>query len=493
MDETTKTGQGRASAYLTVYLTLTMTIVLSLCLALIEGVRQNAVFLEAQCVTDIGLNSILAEYHRELLAQYNLFAIDSSYGSVLPQTAATAEHLREYVEKNLSSEDVFMDWLLYRDFLGIRPESVEVTGVSILTDEKGAVFRKRAAEALWDDLNLNLFQELQQWMQVVESEQLMERDVLSEKEKLDKKLDSYNGKTVQISETEWIDVEVVNPTAALEKKRKDGILKWVVDDPGALSEKRISTSNSILTRMAIGKINQGNIEIEKPEEAEKLLERFLFQEYLMRYMGYYGAEDEESALTYQIEYLIMGKTGDYENLQSVVNQIFTIREAANLIYLLSDQEKCAAAEVVGTVLAGAMGIPEAGVLLKMILLCGWSFAESLYDMECLMAGERVVLQKTSDTWHYNLESALKLSKVERGSQAGGLSYADYLRILLWLQPEETLTARAMNMVETDIRQTPGNASFRLDGCLDTVEACVGIKSVYGYTCEITGCKSYAAE
>ena len=51
-------------SYLTVYLTLTLTLILSLCLALIEGVRQNAIFLEAECVTDIGLNSIFAEYHR---------------------------------------------------------------------------------------------------------------------------------------------------------------------------------------------------------------------------------------------------------------------------------------------------------------------------------------------------------------------------------------------------------------------------------------------
>ena len=47
-------------AYLTVYLSLTMSVLLSLCLALIEGVRSNAIRLEAECIMDIGMDSILA-------------------------------------------------------------------------------------------------------------------------------------------------------------------------------------------------------------------------------------------------------------------------------------------------------------------------------------------------------------------------------------------------------------------------------------------------
>ena len=131
-------------AYLTVYLTLTLTILLSLCLALIEGVRQNTIFLEAECVTDIGMNSIFAEYHRELLAQYNLFAIDSSYGSPLPETDVTVRHMAEYMEKNFSGEDVILDWLFYRDFLGMQLKDIDMTKVSFMTDNEGSVFRRRA-------------------------------------------------------------------------------------------------------------------------------------------------------------------------------------------------------------------------------------------------------------------------------------------------------------------------------------------------------------
>ena len=70
--------ENQINAYLTIYLALILALVLSLCLTLIEGSRQNAFYMEAECVTDIGLNSVMAEFHRELLTQYNLFAIDSS-------------------------------------------------------------------------------------------------------------------------------------------------------------------------------------------------------------------------------------------------------------------------------------------------------------------------------------------------------------------------------------------------------------------------------
>lgn len=482
------------NAYLTVYLTLTLTIVLSLYLALIESARQNAFFLETECVTDVGLNSALAEYHRELLDQYNLFAVDSSYGTVLPQVDITGRHLSEYIEMNLSTDEVFMDWLLYRDFVGASLKDVEVTKARYLTDGDGAVFRRRAAEAVWNDMNLNLFEDLQGWMQTVESEKLAERDIEAEKHKLDQELDSYDGEEVYISETEWITIDVVNPTDALEKLRKKGILSLAVDNPLALSNKSISTENLIESRAAVGSINDGNMELAELAEGEKLLERFFFQEYLLQYMGHYGAESEEDVLSYQIEYLIAGQGNDINNLQSVANTIFAVRQVANTLYVFSDEDSRIVAGVLAKALAIAMELPEAKELLEWILLFGWAFAESVYDMRCLMNGERIPLMKDPESWFFSLDKALTMNLIEVNRQeTEGLSYEDYLRILMCLQDEEQLTMRAMNMVEADIRATEGNEHFRLDGCLDSVEVVVQFESAFGYECEITRQKGYSTQ
>ena len=79
---------------------------------------------------------------------------------------------------------------------------------------------------------------------------------------------------------------------------------------------------------------------------------------------------------------------------------------------------------------------------------------------------------------------------DQTQDGGGLAYKDYLRIFMMLTDTDTLTARAMNMVEADIRKTPGNAAFRLDGCYDAVEAYIRVGSRYGFQYEIIRQKSY---
>lgn len=481
----------KTPAYLTVYLALSMTIMISLCLALIEGVRSNAIRLEAECIMDIGLHSILAEYHRELFEQYNLLAIDSSYGTLSPGKANTEAHLEEYIKRNMSMEDIFLEGFLYRDFLAMEPEDIELTKVSILTDNKGGVFRRQAAAAIKDDVGITLLEELTEWMRTVEINNLTGADIAAQKRRVDEELQSYNGERVQISEETWETIKIENPTGKLEENRSKGALALVIEDTDKLSTRSIGEENLIGSRMKQGKINQGNVMLSELSESEKLLERFLFQEYLLKYMGYYGTGSEENVLLYQTEYLIAGKTCDLDNLKSVVNCLTAIREAANAIYIFSDSEKCTEAELAATLICGLLQVPELTTLLKVVLLLGWAYAESLYDIEVLLQGGRVPLIKSRETWHYGLEGAL--SGFQRTEEAGcgtGLSYEDYLRIMLMLTDIDTMTQRAMNLVEANIRTTPGNAAFRLDGCYVRAEVLMKVKSAYGYAYEITRQRGY---
>lgn len=485
-----KRGGKTCPGYLTVYLALTMAVMLSLCLALIEGARSNAIRVEAECVVDIGLNSILAEYHRELFRQYNLFAIDSSYGTDASGVEDMTRHLRGYLDRNFSLEGIFLSDFIYRDFTGVSVDSLELMGAAILTDGEGTVFRRRAVEAIRDDCNLTLFENLQQWMQVVEDNGLRERNVAAEKSIIDEQIQAYDGQEIQIAENNLSVVEVRNPTEELEKIRQSGILKYVVEDVEGLSEKSISLSNLIFARMEQGQINKGNMPVEEITDGEQLLERFFFQEYLLKYLGHYNEEKESGALSYQVEYLLANNDTDVANLKEVVNIICAIREAANAMYIFSDAEKCGEAEVVATLLAALFQVPELTSLLKTALLLGWAYAESLYDVEMLLAGGKIPLIKDYESWHYDIESALNFGRDAEELPTEGLSYEDYLRIMMMFVDLETLTGRAMNMVEADIRLTSGNTHFRLDNCYDAVEFCIRVKSRYGYNYEITRKKEY---
>lgn len=477
----------KSNAYLTVCVTLCIAILLSLFLVLLDGVRRNGARMEAECVTDIGLQSILAEYHRELMKQYNLFAIDASYGTALCSKTNTEAHLRKYLKKNLDYGDVLLSGYLYGDFLALNLERAELTKVSILSDSGGSVFRKCAIDAVRADVGLELLDELQGWMQTMEVNGLESGKEEAEKQRLDAEIEEYDGMEIEIKEDEWTTLEVDNPTDVLEAQKGLGILKLVIGEEESISSNAIYTDSLILERMEQGRINQGNIVVETGAD---LADRFLFQEYMLRYMGHYGEEYEEDALRYQIEYLIAGNSNDVDNLKSVANRLCMIREAANAAYLWSNGGKRAEISAIAASVCTLIALPELTVLLEAAILLAWAYAESIYDVKSLLAGGRIPLMKNDSSWHCSLSTALGGNLQEATREGEGLSYIDYLRMFMMMTDVDTITARAMNMVEADIRMTPGNAQFRLDGCYETVEACIRIGSPHGYHYEITRKVSY---
>ena len=72
------------NGYITLYLTLILGILLSLVFILLEGIRNKTMRTETESVMDIGLYSVFGEYNRQLLEQYDLFFIDTSYGEGIP-------------------------------------------------------------------------------------------------------------------------------------------------------------------------------------------------------------------------------------------------------------------------------------------------------------------------------------------------------------------------------------------------------------------------
>ena len=89
-------------AYLTVTLSLVLTVLLSFILAFFSAARTGAAKVRAECVTGIALDATLAEYNRALFDRYDLLFLDTSYGSAVASVTRTEEHMRKYVQKNLS-------------------------------------------------------------------------------------------------------------------------------------------------------------------------------------------------------------------------------------------------------------------------------------------------------------------------------------------------------------------------------------------------------
>lgn len=58
---------------------------------------------------------------------------------------------------------------------------------------------------------------------------------------------------------------------------------------------------------------------------------------------------------------------------------------------------------------------------------------------------------------------------ESKTSESGLSYGDYLRILLYLTGQEKLTYRAMNLMEQNVRLLPDRENFRMDCMIGSME------------------------
>ena len=125
----------RARGSVSVCFVLLLSLILSLLFALHAGIRKSTCELQIEYAMNASMNAVFAEYHRQLLEQYDLLAIDTSYGTGTFEVQNTAEHLRRYMQDNFGEE---------RDLLGMTAVDAEALGVTRLTDGNGRVFEKQA-------------------------------------------------------------------------------------------------------------------------------------------------------------------------------------------------------------------------------------------------------------------------------------------------------------------------------------------------------------
>ena len=134
---------------ITVFLSLVLTIVLSLILAVTEVARISAIRMKFECVADIGMNSVLAEYHRQMLEQYDLLFVDMSYGTGSASIFNTQAHLKQYMQKNYETDSA-IGLLRFRDFLAMDAGEASITEYSVASDQCGEVLKRQVTDYMKD-------------------------------------------------------------------------------------------------------------------------------------------------------------------------------------------------------------------------------------------------------------------------------------------------------------------------------------------------------
>ncbi|MBS6116808.1 MAG: hypothetical protein KH896_00770 [Clostridiales bacterium] len=469
---------------ITVFLALILSLVTALVCTGIESVRMAAARTQILNGADIGLYSLFGQFDREMLKDYDLFLLDGSCGQGSLDLASVYDNFSSYMKPVLKQNSQKLSVVqggfsayrlltdeggepFYNQVVQYMKETLGSQGVSLLLDkmkdrkEKTEQAEQAGEQAENGDIIENYDAEM-------EENNRKNEEALAEAEKNPEGGELEDGDNVTAPPQ-----KVVNPISIIRRIRKMGILELVIPGNKGVYDGQVQ-AGTLLSRRE----KQKGMPMYEPEKTDtSYTSQILFQQYLMEKLGNYSAPGK-GALKYQTEYILGGKTGDIENLKSVAGRLLLIREGVNIVHLVSDGTKRAQAAGLASAIASAFLIPPAtGVIEAAILLC-WAFGESILDVRELFDGGKVPLVKSTADWQLSLENLPELlnglDSVRRGSE-DGMSYEDYLQVLLLGVSREEKITRAMDMIELCVREK-GRKNFRMDSCIVAAEISVDVKA-----------------
>ena len=492
----------------TIYMSLILAVLLSLFISLIESARVRAVWLVADCGVDLAVYSVFAEYNRKLFEEYDLLFVDSSYGTAETSDRLVKQHLQTYINENLSAgrKGSVIATDLTQTFL----EQLDIDQISYATDEDCGIFERQATDFIKQKYGVAYIQAMQREFKKADENGLFTRDVASERESNESELSRIREEGIETGEVDEEgnpikeEIEFENPADNVNAGRALGILS-LIDPPDGVSQKGVK-ENTLLSHRDINKKGDGYCD----RNGCTLTDKLWFELYIKEHCGCYTNRRKEGVLEYQMEYIIAGKDNDTDNLKSVVNRLLMIREAANVAYLFSDPAKTAEAETLALTIATAAGAPLLTEPLKISLMFAWAYAESVWDVRCLLSGRKVSVIKTAVDWHFSLEGMMGYltegAAAEGVSAAGDLSedsddglsgiaegklgYEEYLMLLLTAEGEKKTVKRMMDIAEMDVRSHSGDYGFCLDDCFEHMKIEAIVSGKRGGTRKVTRDFSY---
>ena len=236
---------------------------------------------------------------------------------------------------------------------------------------------------------------------------------------------------------------------------------------GEVSEKE--TDQTSFPSITVGKVAAEDTEEEKESLLNLAANKALFTEYILEHLGNYRETKENSVLDYEAEYVLGGKKADKDNLSSVIGKIVLIRSGLNLISLLQDGEKRTETYALASGIIGFTGQPVLIKIVQLLIISAWSAAESLTDVKALLEGKKVPILKKADDWNLSLEGIKNFSEemITGKDSKHGLTYEDYIRVLLLMQNRKKQYFRTMDILQANMCANE-NENFRFKDSIAAV-------------------------
>ena len=536
----------RDEGQITVFLALVFLVMLGVSLCVLEGMYSFMTSSLAEDAVKGAGNYVLANYDRPLFDRYHLFFLDPRERFVMEEDGK--EYLDGYVGQ--------------RSFFRFSPESLTVTEERTAVEEDGLYVKHQIREWMKYREIARVGESLKELFSTADETRkgsaLARTDMDQAQGAIEKEkqgggsgADSAGGSGSQsgggsdgaaAGDTGGPPADTGNPdnpeeTSAgesglqwkeikemLDMITQSGILLYVTDDVGALSNQELSVEglpsesrsadrdaadffSGALSFLDVSEWKEllSGLQVEKWDSSALVDEFYLLAYAEENFASYVRSPARESALQYETEYLIAGKASDRENLKAVANRILGLRFLANYVYLSGSSEWKAASGSAAAALTGLLGFPQAKKAVEVLLTAAVSFGESMLDVHALFAGEKVPIMKDASTWNLTLQNAAVLLKnkgpVKQGKRNAG--YEDYLNLLLAARMKrELLLFRMMDLMQANVAlEEPG---FLMEECLfafrwEAEISCAGWFRIFpgvgrggsgGFTMEVERMNSY---
>ena len=455
-------------ASITVFLTLLLLLSASFFFALLETARIRGLGTKADIVSDAALESVFAEYQKEIYENYGLLMLDCAYGS--------GNFAIENVEKRLQEKNLNNLKRSEKELYGINLTECKMTGYQLLTDDGGNVFRHLAAQTAKREA---LVQEVDDFAEEIQQKESLEQENGTVEERLEeanKTIEEVEqAKNTENTEEKVGDIsaqkpqeEVKNPIEDANQWKKSAVLSLVVRDESQLSNKAIALEHTLEHRQK----ETGNLPVQGA-----ILEELWFVKYLETHMGSYRQISSNHALDYEWEYILNGKSSDRDNLKETVKSLIMIREIANMGYLIQDQQKCIEAEELAVALMGWSMNPPVVDATKWGILAAWAYSESILDVRALLEGRRIAWIKNAEQWTTGINQTGEA--VDGFAMAkdceNGWDYLKYLQFLICMKKDSAVNYRSMDIIEVNTNAMYGK-SIQMDHMMTGCESRVSYEA-----------------
>ncbi len=460
----------RQKGTITVFLTLVLLVIISLLTTVITSAIEQSMRMRTEMAMDMGMQSVFGEYSRALLKEYDLYFIDSGYGNKNGGSYYTAEHLRNYIDYNLKPEK----GLLFsgsRSMFGMKTKDVRIAMESLATDNNAAVYKRQAIRYAKNKYGISIIEGIKGAKDEYKSSGVEDYDVEEARRENARRLK----KVEDAKDEEGNPIGYDDPVEKIESKRS-GIMKILLPE-SELSGRKIKASELVSYR----DINSGSGIIANTENLNSLTNNLLFDVYLADKFSSYVENKGHDGMAYELEYILKGNAEDSKNLKETVRDLLILREGANMLFLQTDAKRKGEVQAIAAAVCLLIAMPELEKTVTEAILFAWSFAESCVDVRTLLNKGKVPLMKDDATWILSFHQALNFrAHLNDGKRvSSGLNYTSYLRLFLAKESSDKKVYRSMDMIETDLRKMKGNDHFKMDNCIEFIEARCEIINRYG--------------